>query len=319
MTRRFSVGYTLRYALNPGTEGLSLPGFDSLRQLMEGIRGAVTVVDVSARDGLQAEPAVLPPPVRARWVHRLLAAGVPEVEAGSFVHPGRVPQMAGTDRVLAELGGYEDRLWVLVPNARGLDAALEAGARRVVCVLSATETHSRDNLGRTMGQVLSDLEAMAPVLADPSVRARASLSVAWVDPQEGRVPADRVVDIAHRLREIGFTELNLCDTYGAAPPGDVAGLVARVADVYPPDRVGLHLHDTFGLAGAGVLAGALAGVRRFDGSVGGLGGCPFAPGAKGNLDLSTLVRILASLGLDTGVDPDAIDRAWDACRRDLGG
>ncbi|GAB4272627.1 MAG: hydroxymethylglutaryl-CoA lyase [Deferrisomatales bacterium] len=276
-----------------------------------------TVVDVSARDGLQAEPAVLSPAQRARWVRSLLAAGVPQAEAGSFVDPRRVPQMAGTDQVLRLLAPFADRLWVLVPNLRGLEAARDAGARNLVCLVSATETHSRANLGRPIRTVLEDLRPQVATAAEAGLRLRVAISMAWIDPVEGPVPADRVVGICEALRAMGVTELTLCDTYGGASPRAVADVLERVFGLFPRQAVGLHLHDTFGVASANTLVGLMLGVARFDGAVGGLGGCPFAPGARGNMNTAHLVHLLGSLGVATGIDPDRLDRVWEGCRAAL--
>lgn len=277
------------------------------------------MVDVSARDGLQAQPSVLPPEVRARWIRDLLDAGIPEVEAGSFVSPRRVPQMGQTDRVFAGLASHRDRLWALVPNRRGLEAALAAGARNVVFLASATETHSRDNLGRTVAEVLRDLRGLAQRARDGGARCRAAVSVAWVDPTEGEVPVAQTATLCRELHDLGFAELTLCDTYGAASPRAVAELIEAVRGFCPPDRLGLHLHDTFGVASANVLAGLAAGVARFDASVGGLGGCPFAPGARGNVDTGHLVLLLEGLGVATGIDRTALDEATRRCLDALSG
>mgnify|MGYP005843439119 CR=1 FL=1 len=291
--------------------------FASLRKVLASPPSRAAVVDVSARDGLQAVPQALAPARRAAWVRRLLDAGVPEVEAASFVHPGRVPQMAGAAQVLELLRPYAERLWVLVPNRRGLDGALAAGARKVVCLISATETHSRANLGRTIAQVLAELRPLARDAHAAGARTRIAVSMAWIDPDEGAVAPERVVGLVRELADAGFRELTLCDTYGGASPRAVAELVAAVAPEFPPERVGLHLHDTFGVGSANVLAGLAAGVERFDGSIGGLGGCPFAPGARGNADTEHLVYLLHSLGVATGIDRGGLAEAAARCLSEL--
>ncbi|MBI5440582.1 MAG: hydroxymethylglutaryl-CoA lyase [Deltaproteobacteria bacterium] len=287
--------------------------FDSLRQLFSSVGDRVTLVDVSARDGLQAEPVVLSPPERAAWLRRILESGVPEAEAGSFVDPRRLPQMARTEEVLAELPDLAERLWVLVPNRRGVERARKAGARNLVLLLSATETHSEANLGRPIASVLEELGPMARTAAEAGLRARLAVSMAWIDPVEGKVPAGRVGTLCRRARELGIEELTLCDTYGGASPRDVASLLEDVSAVYPLSAVSLHLHDTFGVAAANALTGLLAGVRRFDGSVGGLGGCPFAPGSRGNVPIEDLSYLFESIGAATGVDGDALRRARSEC------
>jgi hydroxymethylglutaryl-CoA lyase len=290
----------------------------SLRKVLASLPAKATVVEVSARDGLQAAAPTLPAAARAAWLRRLLEAGVPEAEAGSFVRPDRVPQMADTAGVLALLRPFADRLWVLVPNQQGLEEALAAGARNLVCLLSATESHSRANLGRPVDRVLSALAPLVRAAHQAGARARAAISMAWIDPEEGVVPARRVAGLARELAGMGLKELTLCDTYGGASPRAVVELLEEVAPVLPLERIGLHLHDTFGVASANALAGLAVGVRRFDGSIGGLGGCPFAPGARGNVDTEHLVYLLQSLGVETGIDREALARAAGRCLADLG-
>lgn len=285
----------------------------SLRNVFDSTPRRVTVVDVSARDGLQSQDAVLPSGARAEWIRALLEAGVPQVEAGSFVDPRRVPQMAETEAVLNRLLPFRDCLWVLVPNARGLEEAVRAGARNVVCLVSATETHSRANLARPICKVLDDLERLRDRIDRAGLGARAAVSMAWIDPTEGIVPSARVLEICRNLRDMGFREITLCDTYGGASPKAVAELLEDLLPVYPPEAVGLHFHDTFGMASANVLVGLLEGVTRFDASIGGLGGCPFAPGARGNMDTGHLVRMLDALGVTTGIDLSALESAAGAC------
>lgn len=282
---------------------------DSLRNVLTRVPERATVVDVSARDGLQAEPAVLSPAQRARWVRSLLAAGVPQAEAGSFVDPRRVPQMAGTDQVLRLLAPFADRLWVLVPNLRGLEAARDAGARNLVCLVSATETHSRANLGRSMGEVLRDLEPMAEAAQAHGVRVRLAVSMAWADPLEGAVPEERVVELCARARDLGNGEITLCDTLGGASPLAVAQRIEAVSRVVPLETLGIHLHDPFGTAGAAAWAAWLCGVRRFDGSLGGLGGCPVLEEPEGNQDLLGLEALFRSEGVETRVDRKELQAA----------
>jgi hydroxymethylglutaryl-CoA lyase len=275
---------------------------------------AVTIVDVSPRDGLQARKELLSSAERAKWVKELFRAGIDEVEAGSFVHPGRVPQMAGTDEVLALLTEEElAKTWVLTPNMRGLEAAAKAGARGVVCLLSATETHSRDNLGRNIDEVLNGLSEIHAEALRLGVKARAALSMAWIDPTEGEVPVEVALHLCAALAKIGFDELTLCDTYGGASPLRVAELITKVAPHFSPDNLSLHLHDTLGTASANTLAGLICGIRKFETSIAGLGGCPFAPGARGNMDTAHLVHLLHSMGMKTKIDAAQLADVTDSC------
>jgi hydroxymethylglutaryl-CoA lyase len=221
--------------------------------------------------------------------------------------------MAGAAELAALLRPWSPRLWFLVPNRRGAEEALAAGVANLVCVVSATETHSRENLGRPIDRVLDDLRDVARLAEESGARCRASISVAWADPVEGAVPPTRVRTIAAELLDMGFPELTLCDTWGRASPVEVVALIEHLAGVFAADRIGLHLHDTFGTAAAGLLAGVLAGVRRFDGSVGGLGGCPFVQGARGNIATEAVVRLLQGMGLETGVDEAALGAATREC------
>lgn len=289
-----------------------------LRDALRNCPATAAVVDVSARDGLQSLPRTLTLQERVRWIRSLLDAGFPEVEAGSFVSSRAVPQMAGTAKVIEELRPNLDRLWVLVPNARGLEEAVACGARNALCLVSATETHSIANLGRPIARVLDDLQALARRAREAGIRTRAAVSMAWVDPDEGPVSRDRVVAICGRLQQAGFSELTLCDTFGGASPRAVGELLEEVTTFYAPRDLGLHLHDTFGTASSNVLVGLMEGLARFDASLGGLGGCPFAPGSKGNLDTEKLLYLLDSLGVDTGIDREAFGLAKRDCLEMLG-
>jgi hydroxymethylglutaryl-CoA lyase len=196
--------------------------------------------------------------------------------------------------------------------------ALDAGARNIVLLASATETHSAKNLGRSVERVLSDLESTAAAAHDAGLRMRLAISMAWIDPVEGKVPAKRVVEICARSRALGIGEITLCDTYGGASPRAVFELLEEVFALYPPEAVGLHLHDTFGGASACALVGLCLGVRRFDASIAGLGGCPFAEGAKGNMATEDLNRLLRGLGLETGINEVLLGEAIRDCLLSVG-
>lgn len=278
-----------------------------------------TLVDVSARDGLQSLSRVLPAVNRALWVRRVLEAGVDGAEAGSMVSAVKVPQMADTDRMAPLLADLSNRVWVLVPTVLGVERAAGAGFQNIVCVISATEAHSRANLGRSRAEALAELGRMGQLAAARGLRARVAVSVAWGDASEtAAAAAGKTASLADEARRMGFTEITLCDTSGMAGPTDVAALIDAVAGAYPPEAVGLHLHDSRGLGKANVAAALERGVLRFDASLGGIGGCPFLPGAPGNLDLEELVRFLMDQGVTTGVDLKRLAEARRACMADLG-
>lgn len=290
------------------------------RDCLRGLPNGAVVMDVSARDGLQSVSGFVEPVRRAAWVAALLDAGVDEVEAASFVNPAKLPQMSGAGEVLSALGEERaDRVWSLAPNLKGVKAALTAGARNVTVFVSATETHSRANLGMSVGEALGGLKPIAEWLGKAGVRSRVALSVAWTDPQEGLVPTEVSAALCGRFAELGFREITLCDTHGGATPGKVAELIDAIGDFYRPSDIGLHMHDTFGLASANVLAGLLCGVSRFDGSILGLGGCPFLAGARGNMDTANLVRLLEGLGVSIHTNIGSLSRAAGECQSILNG
>jgi isopropylmalate/homocitrate/citramalate synthase len=270
----------------------------------------VTVVEVGPRDGLQNEAAIVPTDAKVRFVEQLAAAGLRVVEVTSFVHPDAVPQLADADLVLPAVRRRKGvRYPVLVPNERGLDRALAAGADAIAVFTAASEAFANANINMSIAE---SLERFAPVLR----RARAAglwtrgyVSTAFGCPYQGAVDERDVVDVAVALRDLGCEEISIGDTIGVAEPGDVERVVTALLERLPPDRLALHLHDTAGRAIENVEAGLRLGIATFDSSAGGLGGCPFAPGAPGNLATETLVRRLHELGIETGVDEAAVAAA----------
>lgn len=271
----------------------------------------VTIYEVGPRDGLQNESALVPTPAKAEFVRRLLAAGLPVVEATSFVHPRWVPQLADAAELMTslvdELGDAARECPVLVPNERGLDRALELGCRHVAVFGSATETFAQRNLNRS----LEDQFAMFAPTVERALAAgldvRAYVSMCFGDPWEGEVPVEQVVRTGVRLLELGATQLSLGDTIGVGTAGHVRRLLTAFNDAGVPDeRLAVHFHDTYGQALTNAHAALEHGVRTFDASAGGLGGCPYAESATGNLATEDLVWLLHGLGLETGVDLDAL-------------
>jgi hydroxymethylglutaryl-CoA lyase len=277
----------------------------------------ITIYEVGARDGLQNEKSVVPAHVKAEFVRRLAGAGLGTIETTSFVNPQWVPQLADAAEVLALLGdeGRGPRRPVLVPNERGLDRALEAGVGAVAIFGSATETFARKNLNRTVDE---SIEMFAPVVErarEAGLWVRAYVSMCFGDPWEGPVPVDQVARVAQRLMELGCDELSIGDTIGVATSGHVTRLLEALSErQIGVDRIGVHFHDTYGQALSNTLVALRHGVTVVDSSAGGLGGCPYAESATGNLATEDLVWAMAGAGVRTGVDLEALlsTSAWMA-------
>jgi hydroxymethylglutaryl-CoA lyase len=269
----------------------------------DGLPGRVTVYEVGPRDGLQNEAAVVPTEVKAELIDRLLAAGLPVVEATSFVHPSWVPQLADAEDLMRRLGQKGRDLPVLVPNERGLDRALELGCRHVAIFGSATETFAQRNLNRSLDEQFSMFQPVVRRARDAGVDVRAYVSMCFGDPWEGAVPIRQVVSVGRRLLDLGASQLSLGDTIGVGTAGHVTALVDEFRSAGTDvGALALHFHDTYGQALANAYAGLLAGVTTFDSSAGGLGGCPYAKSATGNLATEDLVWFLTGLGIQHGVD-----------------
>jgi hydroxymethylglutaryl-CoA lyase len=279
------------------------------REPGSGLPERVTIYEVGPRDGLQNEKTVVPTAVKAQFVRRLVAAGLGTVETTSFVPSAWVPQLADAEELLGLLGddGLGPRRPVLVPNEKGLDRALALGVSAVAIFGSATETFARKNLNRS---VEASVAMFAPVVERAraeGVWVRAYVSMCFGDPWEGDVPVAQVVDVALRLMDLGCDQLSIGDTIGVGTTGHVHRLLEALdARGIGPDRVGVHFHDTYGQALANTLAALADGVTVVDASTGGLGGCPYARSATGNLATEDLVWALEGLGIETGVDLDAL-------------
>jgi len=273
----------------------------------DGLPGRVTIYEVGPRDGLQNESAVVPVDVKADFVRRLLAAGLPVVEATSFVHPRWVPQLADAAELMTALGPAGRDLPVLVPNERGLDRALELGLRHVAIFGSATETFAQRNLNRSLEAQMAMFEPVVRRARDAGLDVRAYVSMCFGDPWEGPVPVSQVVTVGRQLLDLGADQLSIGDTIGVGTAGHVTALVdAFEAAGVAPDRLAMHFHDTYGQALANAHAALRRGITTFDASAGGLGGCPYAQSATGNLATEDLVWLLTGLGIEHGVDLDAV-------------
>ncbi|MDQ2749107.1 MAG: hydroxymethylglutaryl-CoA lyase [Actinomycetota bacterium] len=273
-----------------------------------GLPEHVTIYEVGPRDGLQNEQTTLPVAVKAEFVARLADAGLRVIETTSFVHPRWVPQLADAEELLDSLTLVDGvRYPVLVPNERGLDRALAKGIREIAIFGSATETFAQRNLNRSVAESIIMFEPVVARARAEGLRVRGYVSMCFGDPWEGDVPIEQVVDVGVRLLDLGCTELSLGDTIGVATPGHVTALLAAfVAAGAGVDRLAVHLHDTYGQALANTFAALQAGVSTVDASAGGLGGCPYAKNATGNLATEDLVWMLHGLGIQTGVDLDRL-------------
>jgi hydroxymethylglutaryl-CoA lyase len=267
----------------------------------------VTIVEVGPRDGLQNEPAVVPPELKISFIEALANAGLGVVEATSFVNPKWVPQLADAEEVLRGLQRKDGvRYPVLVPNERGLDRAIDAGADEIAIFASATESFSQRNLNRSRDEAAAIFAPVAAKAIAAGLRVRGYLSMVLGDPWEGSVPPSQVVEEGRRLLDMGCFELSLGDTIGVGTPGRVQDLIDAFGGA---TGLAVHFHDTYGQGLANVLAALQCGVTVVDASAGGLGGCPFAKSATGNLATEDLVYMLDGLGIDTGVDLEAVAAA----------
>jgi len=278
----------------------------------------VTIVDVGARDGLQNEKRVLSTELKVELIDRLADCGVPVVEAGSFVSPKWVPQMAGSDDVfrgIERLPGT--RYPVLVPNLQGLERALKVGAKEISIFVAASESFSQRNINCS---IVESLERVKPVIEQAKaqqLRVRAYISCVLGCPYEGDIPADAVVSVSEQLLQMGSDEISLGDTIGTGTPAKAHNLIMSVGDVVPMEKLAVHFHDTYGQALANILACLDAGIRIVDASVAGLGGCPYAKGASGNVATEDVVYMLHGLGLDTGIDLQQLSNTGDWISKQL--
>jgi hydroxymethylglutaryl-CoA lyase len=270
----------------------------------------VTVVEVGPRDGLQNEPAIVSTADKVDFIDRLTAAGLPVLEVSAFVSPKWVPQMADADAVCRSIvRAPGTRYTALVPNLRGLERARAAGLDEVAVVAAASDTFSRRNIHQGIEESFASYREVCRAAEAAGIRVRGYLSTCFGCPFEGAVPAGRVAELAERLLEIGVFQVSVSDTIGVAHPAQVVEVLERVMTRVPRERTALHFHDTRGTALANVLTGLSLGITTFDASAGGLGGCPYAPGASGNLATEDLVYMLNGLGIETGIALDTLLQA----------
>ena len=270
----------------------------------------VTIVEVGPRDGLQNEKVTIATADKIRFVDMLSAAGHTVIEVSAFVSPKWVPQMADASEVFAGITRQPAvRYSALVPNRAGLERALAARVNEIAIFAAASETFSRKNINQSIDESLAAYRTVVDEARAAGLRARGYLSTCFVCPFEGPIAPSRVADVAMRLLDLGVYEVAISDTIGAATPGDVLRVLETVGARFPLHQTALHFHDTRGTALANVLAGLDYGVTTFDSSAGGLGGCPYAPGATGNLATEDLLYMLNGLGIETGVSLDGVAAA----------
>lgn len=279
----------------------------------------VRVVEVGPRDGLQNERCILSVETKVRFIEHLARAGFPVIEAGAFVHPDRIPQMADSEEVFRRLNGIRGPvLSALVPNRRGLERALRCGVREVAVFTAASEAFTLHNIHMGIDESLARFREVLSLAKPEGIRVRAYVSTAWWCPYTGRVAPDAVRRVAAALAEMGCYEISLGDTIGAATPNEVTGLLDHLARDVAPETLAVHFHDTRGTALANTLAALAWGISTVDSSAGGLGGCPYAPGAAGNLATEDLLYMLHGMGIKTGVDLPTVAEASPTLVRALG-
>ncbi len=270
----------------------------------------VRIVEVGPRDGLQNEAVAVSVETRVAFIERLITAGLKSIEAGSFVSPKWVPQMADSAAVLKSFAGRSGvSLAVLVPNEKGLDAALEAGAREIAIFAAASETFSQKNINCSIAESFERFTPVAERALSAGIRVRGYVSCVLGCPYEGRVPLDKVAGVAARLLGLGCYEISLGDTIGAGTPRAARTMLTAVSERVPLSQLAVHFHDTYGQAVANIYACLEEGVRVVDSSAGGLGGCPYAKRATGNVATEDVIYLLHGLGFETGVDRRAVIEA----------
>jgi len=267
----------------------------------------VKVVEVGARDGLQNEKVTIPTETKVEFITALADAGLRVIEAGAFVSPKWVPQMADTAEVFANIPKDPGVDYpVLVPNMKGLERAIEAGVKSISIFTAASDTFNRRNINMSIDESFQNYAPVAARARSEGLRIRGYVSTALGCPYEGDVPAERVLEVAARLLDLGCYEVSVGDTIGVGTPMQAQGVIGVLLQVIPPSKLAMHFHDTRGTALANTLAALEMGISTFDASAGGLGGCPYAPGASGNLATEDLIYMLDRMGIDTGVNLDRL-------------
>ncbi|KPV45309.1 hydroxymethylglutaryl-CoA lyase [Alicyclobacillus ferrooxydans] len=278
-----------------------------------GLPQSVVITEVGPRDGLQNESLFVATDKKIEWINRLSDAGFRHIEVSSFVHPKWIPQLADAVEVFHGIKRAKGVVYsALVPNERGLERAFEARVDAVSIFMSASESHNQKNINKSIRETYPVLRPVVESAKAAGLPVRGYVSTVFGCPYEGNVDVNQVLSVVDSLLDMGVDELSLGDTIGVAVPTQVTELIARLSKEVPLSRIALHFHDTYGMAMANVWAGLLAGIERFDGSLGGLGGCPYAPGASGNVATDDLLYLFQKLGVETGVNREQalLAAAW---------
>jgi len=275
----------------------------------------VRIVEVGPRDGLQNISEPISTVQKKTYIDMLSEAGCSEIEVTSFVSPKWVPQLADSKDILSSIQRNEHTTYTaLVPNKKGLEAAMESGYRSVAIFTAASETFSQKNTNGSIEQNFERFEEMLPILEDNEIRVRAYISACWVCPYEGDICAESVIKVIQDLVDLGVHEISLGDTIGKATPNDVESLLKIILDNWSSQLFALHMHDTYNMAAENITIGLGMGIRILDSSAGGVGGCPYAPGASGNISTETVLRVCDEQGFDTGIDVDKLKIAGEYIR-----
>lgn len=279
----------------------------------------MSVYEVGPRDGLQNEARALPTADKVKLITALMDAGLKRIEATSFVSPKWIPQVADAAEVMAKVERRPGVVFsALVPNLKGLERAVAAGLHEACVFLSVTEGHSRKNINKSVAEAVKTAIETAAAARKAGLKVRAYLSCVWGCPYEGKVSTEQVVDVAKQLLEIDMYQLALGDTIGVGVPSQTVEILQALFEHYPKEKLGLHFHDTRGTALANALAGLQQGITSLDSSIAGLGGCPYAPGAAGNLASEDLVYMLHGMGYSTGIDLDELVAAGELAQNLIG-
>ncbi|WP_404321871.1 hydroxymethylglutaryl-CoA lyase [Cytobacillus firmus] len=267
----------------------------------------VTITEVCPRDGFQSLPEVIPTEEKVEYINRLIECGFKQIEVTSFVHPKAIPQLSDASAVLTKIKRVQGvKFRALVPNLKGLERAIEANVDKVKLMLSATDSHSLSNANSKTFEAMKGFEKLVKAAEGSHVHIGGSISVAFGCPYEGIVPIERHIEICKRYVELGIKDISLADTTGMANPVKIKTLVSRLKSQFPDFNFSLHLHNTRGMAFANSVAGLEAGIKDFDSAVAGLGGCPYAPNASGNIATEDLVHGFQEMGISTGIDLDNV-------------